>query len=118
MSGIADIRLLSFILDKILSYSDKHKERVNESIASINVAWMATYDYLRNHDGDYMPNNNLSNLWNEAARNTRLIDPILARQLQNKARFWIHPELPRQERIMLLTEITDELERLNKKFPV
>jgi hypothetical protein len=116
MSAISDIKLLGWILDKLAAYSDKHKERVNEAISAIHAAWTRTYDYLKNQSGDYVPNQELSDLWNEAAQKTRLVNPELASQLQDKSRFWIHPDLPRQRRILLLTEIIDELERLNKKF--
>jgi hypothetical protein len=116
MSAISDIKLLGWILDKLATYSDKHKERVNEAISAIHAAWTRTYDYLRNQSGDYIPNQELSDLWNEAAQKTRLVNPELASQLQDKSRFWIHPDLPRQRRILLLNEIIDELERLNKKF--
>jgi hypothetical protein len=116
MSGLADVKLLGWIIDKLSTYNDKKKERANEAISAVNAAWTATYNYLRNQDGDYLPNQELSDLWNEAARATRLVNPELASQLQDKARFWIHPDLPRQRRIVLLKEISDELERLNKKF--
>ncbi len=116
MSVIADIKLLGFIVDKIMSFSDQHKVRVNDAITAIHAAWTRTYDYLINEEGDYVPNQELSDLWNEAARRTRLIDRELASQLHDKSRFWIHPDLPRQNKILLLTEVIDELERLNKKF--
>jgi uncharacterized protein (DUF2225 family) len=116
MSGLADVKLLGWILDKLMSYSDKNKERASEAISAIHAAWTKTYDYLKNQEGDYVPNQELSDLWNEAAHYTRLVDKELASQLQDKSRFWIHPDLPRQRRILLLTEIIDELERLNKKF--
>lgn len=116
MSVVADITLLGWIVDKLLTYSDKQKVRVNEAIASIQNAWTHTYNYLRNQDGEYIPNQELSDLWNDAAMKTRLINQDLATQLQDKSRFWIHPDLPRQNRILLLTEIQDEVERLNKRF--
>jgi hypothetical protein len=116
MSGLADINILSSVIDKLMAYSDKNKVRANEAISAIHAAWTNTYNYLRNQDGDYLPNQELSDLWNAAARATRLVNPELASQLQDKSRFWIHPDLPRQRRILLLTEIVDELERLNKKF--
>ncbi|WP_299163162.1 hypothetical protein [uncultured Tenacibaculum sp.] len=116
MSSIADIKLLGWVIDKLLSYSDKQKVRVNEAIASIQEAWLCTFDYLKNQNGEYTPSQELSKLWNIAAMKTRLIDQELGNKLQNKSRFWIHPDLPRQSRILLLTEIQDELERLNKKF--
>lgn len=116
MSAIGDIKFLGWVIDKLASYSDKHKVRVNEAISSIQKAWTHTYNYLRNQDGEYIPNQELSDLWNEASRNTRLVDKDLARQLKDKSRFWIHPDLPRQNRILLLKEIVHEVERLEKKF--
>jgi len=116
MSYLADIGILSAVVDKLLQYSDKHKVRVNDAITSISKAWSYTYNYLRNENGEYVANQQLSDLWNDAASKTRLIDRELARQLSDKSRFWIHPDMPRQQRILLLTEVTDELERLNKKF--
>lgn len=116
MNAIADIRLLGWIIDKLATYTDKHKVRVNNAISSIQIAWIRTYDYLRNQGGEYVPNQELSNFWNEAASKTRLVDKELAGQLQDKARFWIHPKLPRQNRILLLKEVQDEVERLHKKF--
>lgn len=116
MSFLVDINILSGIVDRLLQYSDKHKVRVNDAITSISKAWSYTYDYLRNENGEYVANQQLSDLWNDAASKTRLIDRELAQQLSDKSRFWIHPDMPRQRRILLLTEVTDELERLNKKF--
>ena len=116
MSVIGDIALLARIVTTLEERRDKNKVRVNEAIASIQFAWTHTYDYLRNQDGKYVPNQELSNLWNEAARTTRLVSIELGEQLQDKARFWIHPELPRQPRIISLKEIQDEVARLNKKF--
>lgn len=116
MSFLADLGILNTIVDKLLQHSDKHKVRVNDAITSITKAWSYTYNYLRNENGDYVANQQLSDLWNDAASKTRLIDREFARQLSDKSRFWIHPNLPRQQRILLLTEVTDELERLNKKL--
>lgn len=116
MNAILDIKLLSWILDKLISYRDKHKEHVNEAINAIHSAWGTTYDYLKNNDGAFVPNPELSALWREAAYRTRLVDRDLASKLDSKSRFWIHPSLPRQDNILKLTEIVDELERLNRKF--
>lgn len=116
MSYLADINILSGIVDKLLQYSDKHQVRVNDAITAISKAWTYTFNYLRNENGEYVPNQQLSDLWNEAASKTRLVNIELAGQLKDKARFWIHPDMPRQNRILLLTEITDEVERLEKKL--
>lgn len=116
MNVIGDIKIVGWIIDKLLTYSDRNKVRVNEAIASIQEAWSHTYDYLRNQDGEYIPNQELSTLWNEAARRARLVDRDLGSQLEDKSRFWIHPDLPRQRPILLLKEIQDEVERLNMRF--
>jgi hypothetical protein len=116
MSAIADIKLLTTIVDKILSYSDKHKVRVNNAITAIDLAWSRTYHYLKIENGIYEYNEELSDLWRDAATSTRLINPNLARQLHNKSRFWIYPDLPRQGNILKLTEVNDAIERLKKRF--
>lgn len=116
MSAIGDVKLLIRIVTTLEAHQDKKKVRVNDAIASIQLAWGHTYDYLRNQGGEYVANVQLFNLWNDAAQKTRLINEDLGNRLQAKARFWVHPNLPRQERILLLTEIQDEVERLNKKF--
>lgn len=116
MSYLADINILSGIVDKLLQYSDNQQVRVNDAITAISKAWTYTFNYLRNENGEYVPNQQLSDLWNEAASKARLVNIELARQLKDKSRFWIHPDMPRQNRILLLTEITDEVERLEKKL--
>ena len=116
MSALADIKFLTWVLDKLATCNEKQKEQVNEAIKAIHAAWTRTYDYLKNKDGAYVPNQQLSDLWNDAASKTRLINPDLAQQLSDKSRFWIHPNIPRQNRILLLAEVTDEIKRLNKKF--
>ncbi len=100
---VGDINDLTGIIDALLKYTDKYQVRVNDAITAISLAWTHTYNYLRNEQGEYVPNQDLSNLWNDAASKTRLINSKLGRQLNDKARFWIHPDLPRQNRILLLT---------------
>ena len=90
-SFLGDLNILSSIIDKLFQYKDKKDVRVNESITAISKAWNHTYNYLRNENGEVIPKTNLSDLWNEAASKTRLVDLRLARQLKDKSRFWIHP---------------------------
>lgn len=116
MSLLGDVVILSGVVDLLLKYSDKHKVRVNSAISSISKAWTYTYDYLKNNNGEYVPNQQLSDLWNDAAEKTRLVDKTLAQSLNDKGRFWIHPNLPRQTNILKLKDITDEIERLQKKL--
>ena len=115
-SFLGDLNVLASIIDKLFQYKDRKDVRVNEAITAISKAWNHTYHYLRNENGEIVPKTNISDLWNEAASKTRLVDVRLAKQLKDKSRFWIHPYLPRQNRILLLTEITDEIERLEKKL--
>ena len=116
MQLLADINILSGVIDKLLQFNDKKQVRVNDAITSITKAWTYTYNYIRNEKGEYVPNQELSDLWNDAASKTRLVDYELGKQLTDKARFWIHPDMPRQNRILRLTEITDEIERLEMKL--
>ena len=82
MSALADIKFLGWIIEKFSLYKEKEREKTNEAISAIHFAWSRTYDYLRNNEGDYIPNQELSDCWNDAARCTRLIDPDLAMQLK------------------------------------
>lgn len=116
MSFLSDIRSISWAVDKLRTYSEKNKVRTNEALTAIHAAWTRTYDYLRNKDGVYVANQELSDLWNKAAGKTRLIDSELADQLSDKSRFWIHPNMPRQNTIINLVELTDEMEKLNRKL--
>jgi hypothetical protein len=116
LSAIADIKLLTTIIDKILTYSDKHKGRVNDAISAIDLAWTRTYHHLKIENGNYEYNKELSDLWRNAATATRLINPSLARQLHNKSRFWVYPDLPRQDNILKLNEVNDAIERLKMRF--
>ena len=116
MEFLTDIKAIAFVVDVLKGYSDKERVRTNEAITAIQTAWLRTYDYLRNQKGEYIPNPELSELWNIAAGKTRLVNADLASRLSDKSRFWIHPDLPRQNRIINLIELTDEMERLNLKF--
>lgn len=116
MKYLDDLKILGDIIDMLLQRRDRDRVRVNEAITSISFAWTHTYDYLRNNQGEFVHNQELSDLWLTAAGKTRLVDLHLANQLQDKARFWIHPNLPRQNNILLLTEVVDEIERLNRKL--
>jgi hypothetical protein len=111
---LAEIGIISGILDAVFRFRRERKEYVAQALKSINVAWTHTYDYLINNKGEYIPNQQLSNLWNTAANDTKLVDVELGSILQLKSRFWIHPELPRQEGILKLKEVIDKTERLQK----
>lgn len=116
MSLLGDIKVISWVADKLVSHSDGKKILTNDAITAIHAAWTRTYNYLNNQNGEYIPNQELSDLWNQAANSTRLVNVELAQQLTKKSRFWIHPNLPRQDRIIKLVELTDEMEKLNLKF--
>ncbi|MCG8330156.1 MAG: hypothetical protein MI974_20830 [Chitinophagales bacterium] len=116
MSVISDIRSIGWVVDKLVGYLGENKVRTNEALTAIHAAWTRTYDYLKNQNGEYVPNQDLSDMWNDAASKTRLVGFHLAEQLTDKSRFWIHPDLPRQNRIISLVELTDEMERLEMKF--
>ena len=113
---VGDINELTGIIDALLKYTDKYQERVNDAITSISKAWNFTYDYLYNQKGEIVPRTDFADLWNDAAAKTRLVDRTLGRRLKEKGRFWIHPNLPRQNNILKLKDITDEIERLEMKL--
>ena len=48
--------------------------------------------YLNQSKGNYAPNAQLSDLWNEAFGAMMPIDQSLAKQLNDQSRFWIEPQ--------------------------
>ena len=78
------------------------------------------YDYLRNKNGQYLPNPELAEVWNAASAAVMKIDKNLGNTLYNKSRFWLDPQLyinlNREVDVIELNEIVDEMERLRKKL--
>jgi hypothetical protein len=124
MGSALDIKiLLTIVKDVLTSLSgrlDKKKDSIVGAHKTINAAFIKTYDYLRNRNGEYLPNLELADAWNEASASIMRIDEGLADQLYSKSRFWLDPALyrnvNRESEIIELNQIVDEMERLRIKL--
>ncbi|MFD1141860.1 hypothetical protein ACFQ4C_12105 [Larkinella insperata] len=124
MSAVFNIRILWNVVKDITTYltgqADKKKENVIEGHKAINTAFILTYDYLRNNNGEYKPNTELAEVWNKASAAIMKVDLELGKMLYNKSRFWLDPRLyfnlSRESEIIELNRIVDEMERLIMKL--
>jgi hypothetical protein len=124
MATAFDIKILWAVFkdvgSQILGQASKRKESISKAHNSINQAFIKTYDYLRNNQGNYVPKPELAEIWSNAASDVMNIDHGLGEMLYNKSRFWLDPELyinlNRQSEIIELNQIVDEMERLRRKL--
>lgn len=124
MATAFDITILWSVVSDTITFltgrAEKKKDNVIEAHKVINSAFIKTYHYLRNNRGQYVPNPELAESWNLASAAVMKVDEILGEMLYNKSRFWLDPDLyfnlNRQEEIIELNEVVDEMERLRKKI--
>lgn len=124
MATAFDIKILWTVFKDVGSYisgqASKKKEGIAKAHNSINQAFIKTYDYLRNNQGNYVPKPELAEVWSNAASDIMNIDHGLGEMLYNKSRFWLDPELyinlNRQSEIIELNQVVDEMERLRMKL--
>jgi hypothetical protein len=124
MATAFDIKILWSVFKDVGTYlsgqASKKKEDIAQAHKSINEAFIKTYDYLRNNQGNYEPKPELAEVWNVASSAVMNIDHGLGEMLYNKSRFWLDPELyfnlNRQSEIIELNQIVDEMERLRMKL--
>ncbi|WP_299210971.1 hypothetical protein [uncultured Dokdonia sp.] len=71
MATIFDIKILWSMFKDAGLYFTGQASKKNENIAqahhSINDAFIETYDYLRNNQGNYIPKPELAKVWNLVA---------------------------------------------------
>lgn len=124
MSTAFDIKILWTVFKDIGVFlqgqADKKKENIINAHKDINTAFIKTYDYLRNNNGEYIPNTELAEVWNQASASILRVDKELGETLYNKSRFWLDPQLyinlSRDSEIIELNEVVDEMERLRIKL--
>lgn len=105
------------VLDKVLS---KRGTRITKKILAVTLMRRAinnTEAYLTRTNHDYSPNEELSNLWNEAFAAMIPIDKDLAWKLDDKSRFWSNPQRwinidGAMELIPSLNELDEKCEQL------
>jgi hypothetical protein len=115
--------LLSIVSDVFNFLTDKasaKKENVIMAHSAMNKAFIQTYDYLKNKMGEYKPMPSLADAWNDAATAVMKVNPGLGGILYHKSRFWLDPQLyfnlNRQDEIIELNQIIEEMERLRMKL--
>ena len=124
MAGAFDIKLLWSVGKDTLTFlsgkAEKKKENTIEAHKAINTAFIKTYDYLRNKNGEYVPNPELAEVWNAASAAVMKVDEGMGNTLYYKSRFWLDPELyfnlNRQDEIIELNQIVSEMEKLRMKL--
>lgn len=124
MATAFDIKLLWSVFKDIGTFltgqADKKKDNVVNAHNSINTAFIKTYDYLRNRNGQYVPNTELAEVWNQASASVMRVDQGLGEMLYHKSRFWLDPQLyinlNRDSEIIELNQIVEEMERLRIKL--
>ncbi len=120
MAAAFDIKILWSVFKEIGTFltgqSDKKKDIVINAHKAINTAFIKTYDYLRNKNGDYVPNLELSEVWNQASAAVMKVDKDLGDLLYHKSRFWLDPQLyinlKKQYEIIELKQVIEEMEML------
>jgi hypothetical protein len=120
MAHVLDVSMLwTVVTDIFRTYNDRNNNAI-DALGSVRKAFNHTYDYLRNKNGQYVSNLELSDLWNEASTAVMRVDKSLGNMLGSKSRFWAHPdiyiELNNAENILLLNQIIDEMERLQMRI--
>jgi len=89
---IAGINSIILLTERISSSTDTNKGRRIQAIGNLRQAINATEAYLTQSNGEYVPNNNLSEIWAVAFTSMIFIDESLAKLLEDKSRFWANPE--------------------------
>ncbi|MEQ3689967.1 MAG: hypothetical protein ABNG98_00470 [Flavobacterium sp.] len=90
--SISVIKLAESLLDKVLT---KKGTRIAKKINAVKLMRRAinnTEAYLIKTGHNYSPNEQLSNLWNDAFEAMVPIDKDLAWRLDDKSRFWSNPQ--------------------------
>ncbi len=90
--SISVIKFVESLLDKVLT---KKGTRITKKVNAVKLMRRAlnnTEAYLTKTNHDYSPNEQLSNLWNDAFEAMISIDKDLAWRLDDKSRFWSNPQ--------------------------
>ena len=120
MANVFDVSVLWTVVTDIFSAYNERNNNTIEALGSVRKAFNHTYNYLKNNNGEYIPNMNLADLWNEASTKVTRVDRNLGDMLARKSRFWTHPDIYIQlnnaENIIELNHIIDEMERLRLRI--
>lgn len=116
MGNVLDLSVLWTVVTDIFRAHNERNNNTIDALGSVRRAFNYTHDYLINKNGEYIPNMELADLWNDASTAVMRVDRNLGEMLGRKSRFWAHPdiyfELNNAENILAINQITDEMERL------
>lgn len=87
------LKLADSVLGKVLSKKGTRLQKKIEAVRVMQRAVNNTRQYLVDSNDNYVPNAELSNLWNDAFGAMMPIDKTLAVRLNNKSRFWSNPQV-------------------------
>lgn len=107
------IRTANSLTDRVLSKKGTRIDNKILAVSSLQRAINATEIYLTTSNRNYIPNENLSNLWLEAFTAMIKIDKELAGRLRQKSMFWSNPQRWLQEDTAM--ELIPDLQELNEK---
>lgn len=104
-------------IKELVAKKGKKKEKVYEAIEAINKAANRTTIYItKSISGTYKSDQELSDLWMEAAKAVRELDNNLYFRLLGKAEYWSNPEDWPEERVKKAKISLLEIKREAKKL--
>ena len=89
------LSILNLAISAVGKALTKRGTRIDKKIRAVQLMQKAvnrTKLYLNESEGNYTPNVQLSDLWNEAFAAMMPIDQSLAKMLNDQSRFWIEPQ--------------------------
>lgn len=104
-------------IKELVTKKGKKKEKVYEAIEAINKAANRTTIYItKSISGTYKSDQELSDLWMEAAKAVRELDNNLYFRLLGKAEYWSNPEDWPEDRVQKARISLLEIKREAKKL--
>ena len=107
------LRTANSLADRVLSKKGTRIDNKIIAVSSLQRAINATEIYLTTSNRNYVPNENLSNLWLVAFTAMIKIDKDLASRLRQKSKFWSNPQ--RWLQLESTMELVPDLQELNEK---
>ncbi len=86
------IKAVEIIVESVLSKKGTRIDNKIKAVTSLQKAINTTEIYLTNSNQNYVPNQELSDLWLVAFTNMIKIDKYLAGRLRDNSRFWSNPQ--------------------------
>ncbi|NUM80845.1 hypothetical protein HUU42_08575 [bacterium] len=104
-------------IKELIDKKDKRREKAFDAVEAINRAANRTTIYItKSVSGTYKSNQELSDLWMEAAKAVRNLDQDLYWRLLGKAEFWSNPEEWSEDRVKKTKISLLEIKRSARKI--